>query len=187
MTTHSLRQAMANRDAGIDQVDRGASEEWKAKALSVVRELCFQKETFTADDVWEYGLASPREARALGAVMRRAKKLGYCEPTTEFTSSRQPQCHATANLEKQLTMTVERPPLRPVAARDARARPSDFPLHIQVLGVLFFLLAASLIFLLLWNWGVTAKTGLPSLDFRTSFSFMLIFYLFLTLKKVIYP
>ena len=89
-----LSEAKANRDEAMDRVSRGASEEWKQTALTLVQALCQLRSTFTADDVWEAGLQRPREPRALGPVMKRAQGLGYCEFSGQYVLSRQPKCHA---------------------------------------------------------------------------------------------
>jgi hypothetical protein len=68
------RQAIADVDAGTDA-------EWRAAALAVVRTVCLEREEFISDDIWKTGLDSTREDRALGPVMLKARRLGWCEKT----------------------------------------------------------------------------------------------------------
>jgi hypothetical protein len=104
-----LAEATSRRDEALARVEGGVSEEWKAQALDAVRRLCSTRPSFTADDVWEQGLVKPREARALGPVLRRAQALDVCEPTDEFVLSRQPQCHAMPRrVWRSLLFTTER-------------------------------------------------------------------------------
>jgi hypothetical protein len=86
--------ADAARDEAIARVDAHASPNWKAEALEAVRSLCERQPEFIADDVWETGLPRPAEGRALGAVMMRATRLGFCVGTNEFRKSAQVQCHS---------------------------------------------------------------------------------------------
>jgi hypothetical protein len=67
------RKARKARDQAIDQVQRSADQAWLARAMEVVCKLAAQKDEFTSDDVWRH-LESPREPRALGAVMRDAMR-----------------------------------------------------------------------------------------------------------------
>lgn len=80
------------------RADAHAPESWRAEALSIVTRLAATRSEFTADDVWACGLSSPPEARALGAVFRRARRLGLIENTDRFVRSSQPQCHKMPRL-----------------------------------------------------------------------------------------
>lgn len=71
------------------------SELWKNKALEVVRKVAELKKEFTPDDIWEYGLEKPQEARALGGVMRSAKDSGIIEKTGRVQPTRQKESHST--------------------------------------------------------------------------------------------
>ena len=50
---------------------------------------------FTPDDIWDFGLKKPVEARALGGIMRSAKTRGIIEKTRRLTPTRQKESHAT--------------------------------------------------------------------------------------------
>lgn len=88
---------MNTTQEAIAQTDRNADPDWKERALEAVVEVAGKMETFTADDVWEGGLDHPREGRALGGVMVRAKREGICAPTNQYTFSRDPKHHHAPN------------------------------------------------------------------------------------------
>lgn len=81
MTQLTLTDALAQRDEAIDQVDRNADAAWKDQALAVIRRVCEDRVDWHSDVLWEYGLEEPREARALGPVLLKAARLGYCRKT----------------------------------------------------------------------------------------------------------
>lgn len=86
-------------DAAVAQVAQPTdSADWIAHALVLIEHLSSSLDTFTADDVWllseTCGLGSPREPRALGAVMRRARAQGLCHPTEHYVLSKRAACHS---------------------------------------------------------------------------------------------
>ena len=93
---------MAERDAAIAQVEANANGQWKEAAFAAVERVCRQKQTFVVDDVWiefhrsdgieqaEYGT---HERRAMGAVMKRAERVGLCENTGQYRVSARKTCH----------------------------------------------------------------------------------------------
>ena len=89
-------RAEDERDAGIATAEQGASDRWLAQALAAVRVIAARGEPFSTDDVWALLAtmgAAVREPRAMGAVMRRARQLGICEPTGGFEKSVRPEHH----------------------------------------------------------------------------------------------
>ncbi len=81
-------RAGMDRDIALERVETAASEAWKAEALEAVYAVCCARHTFISDDVWEIGeLPSTREDRALGPIMLRAARLGWCRKTTEVRPS----------------------------------------------------------------------------------------------------
>lgn len=68
---------------------------WANTAYEVVKKVATEKEEFTPDDIWEAGLEKPIEARALGAVMRRAKQEGLIEKTGRVKPTTQQESHGT--------------------------------------------------------------------------------------------
>lgn len=74
------------RDEALAQVERGAGPLWLDHALAVVKRVAREKGEFTADDLWPF-LATVREPRALGTVLKRAKKEGIIEATGHFCPS----------------------------------------------------------------------------------------------------
>ena len=72
----------------IVQVDTNTDEVWKAEALEAVRRVCLSRRDWISDDVWSTGLRSTREDRALGAVLMKAAKLGWCVRTRDSRPSK---------------------------------------------------------------------------------------------------
>lgn len=83
----TLEQAIADRDRALAQVDRNADQEWKDRALQAVRQVCISSAEWHSDDVWATGLDEPREARALGPVVLRAIRNGWCVKTDRVRPS----------------------------------------------------------------------------------------------------
>lgn len=81
------------RDEGIANAEAGAPTGWSFRAGEAVRYVCQTRSRFTPDDIWETGLEKPPEPRALGPVMLRAAKAGWCERTGELVHSRNPLQH----------------------------------------------------------------------------------------------
>lgn len=97
MTQWGLFDAAAGRaarDEAIDRVDANALPEWKDAAIETVYQVALRKWTFATDDIWAAGLEKPREPKAMGPVMLRAVKLGYCEPMDVSRRSRKVTQHA---------------------------------------------------------------------------------------------
>lgn len=88
-----MNTAQVAREKAIVRVEAGAPKIWKDQALQTVRDLAREFETFTTDEVWER-IGSPIEPRAMGAVMRRAQRMGFIKPTMMVKNSTRPQCHA---------------------------------------------------------------------------------------------
>ena len=88
-------EGRARRDEGMANADDHANPDWRDRALEAVYQLAASKPVFCAEDVWERGLEKPREPRALGPVMMRAAKLGYCRGTMQHRNSRMVTQHAT--------------------------------------------------------------------------------------------
>lgn len=93
----SVKEGEQAADAAIDQVRAGMDMAWYATAFRVVRQLGQSGKHFTTDDVWDaldkLPVATP-EPRALGAVMRDAKRAGSIQPTNNYAKSRRAACHA---------------------------------------------------------------------------------------------
>lgn len=78
----TIDQALQQRDLQLARVDTHADPDWKTRALDAVRRTCEQLPDFICDDVWTTGgLDSTREDRALGPVMQRAARNGWCVRT----------------------------------------------------------------------------------------------------------
>lgn len=98
MTHEQLILGETLRDAGIDAAQAGAPPDWYAAAQAAVRQICRHRLRFTTDDVWrsleeDYGFGSPPEPRAMGAVMRHARKQRWCRATEHFRPSERPVAH----------------------------------------------------------------------------------------------
>lgn len=80
-------------DAAIARVGKNSDPEWFATAMYAVRKLAMSREHFTTDELW-CDIDHPREPRAIGAVMRQAKRDGLCVATLRYEHSRRVACHA---------------------------------------------------------------------------------------------
>lgn len=89
-----LTAARRARDAAMEQVEANADADWKDRAKIAVRYLARTKAEFISDDIWELGLEKPREARALGPIMRWAVKQGFIRDSGRMQQSAQTTCHA---------------------------------------------------------------------------------------------
>lgn len=84
-----FEDAAIAREQALRQVDENADPDWKDLALDAVRRTCEQRSDFISDDVWEVGeLPQTREDRALGPVMLRASRLGWCVKTDRVRPSK---------------------------------------------------------------------------------------------------
>ena len=87
----------AARDEALEQVEAHAAPGWKQAALDIVHELSATTADFTSEDVWELlnarELNGTPEPRALGAIMTRAKTLGWIAGTDRTRKSQLPQQH----------------------------------------------------------------------------------------------
>lgn len=79
MSQMTIEEALAARDREMARVDEHCDEQWKDRALQAVRLVCELRAEWHSDDIWALtGLDEPREARALGPIMLKAARLGYC-------------------------------------------------------------------------------------------------------------
>jgi hypothetical protein len=85
MTT--IEEAHIDGIIGATRAASAVSEDWKSKALSIVLELASGREDFHVDDVWDAGLPETNSNRAIGDVLKRAKKLGAIEKTDRMRPS----------------------------------------------------------------------------------------------------
>lgn len=78
---------------GMAKAEAGANEEWKEAALDAIRQVCEDHETFHVDDVWgrfinlygeEFALNGTRVRAAMGPMIKKADKQGWCERTEFF-------------------------------------------------------------------------------------------------------
>ena len=88
-------QALA--DEAIARVGAHADQSWLDAAIGVVGALALLCDTFTTDDVWQMldkrEVTPTHEPRAMGAVMRRAKRAGVCAASDSYTPSTRPESH----------------------------------------------------------------------------------------------
>lgn len=77
-----LPVAVQEREHAIEKVEYNASEIWKTRIMETIVAICKRQKQFTADDIWDKFLQEDGEQtdpRALGAMIRKASKLGYCK------------------------------------------------------------------------------------------------------------
>lgn len=81
------------RDEALARVDTAADPAWKDEARRIVRRVATTRDTFTTDDVWDAGLPTPTEPRALGPVITALIRAGAITATGDYVPSR--RRHAT--------------------------------------------------------------------------------------------
>lgn len=94
-TEFDMEASRAAADTAIEQASRHANPEFTRDALQAVHALASRRVHFTTDAVWALmsGQITTHEPRALGAVMRRAQKLGWIAPTDEYRCTVQVAAH----------------------------------------------------------------------------------------------
>lgn len=97
MTQPSLLDAIAAADRAINQAGQHADPDWYDAAILAVRQCARQHHEFTTDELWQtletWG-HSTHEPRAMGAVMRQAKRDGIARPTGNYRQSTRGVNHA---------------------------------------------------------------------------------------------
>ncbi len=85
-------EAAREREKALDRLEV-SNEGWIHHAVNVIHALCTGTGWFTSDDVWRLVDYMPASNLALGAAMRKASKLKYCERTSETRPSHRIACH----------------------------------------------------------------------------------------------
>jgi hypothetical protein len=89
--------AVLAKEEAIALVASGMNPEWCDDALIAIKNLALREDEFTTDKVWEelgtFSTAATPEPRAMGAVMVKARKLGYVVPTNTYLNSSRVSCH----------------------------------------------------------------------------------------------
>jgi hypothetical protein len=81
-------RAGLSRDLALERVEAAANARWKEEALAAIFTTCCSRVQFISDDIWVVGqLASTREDRALGPILLRAARLGWCWKTDQVRPS----------------------------------------------------------------------------------------------------
>lgn len=83
----TYEKAESKRNRAMDRVEDKAGEAWSQYAVSLIRSIAQRMKRFTSDDVMVSLEQKPHDPRALGPAMKRAQKLGYIKPTTDFKPS----------------------------------------------------------------------------------------------------
>lgn len=84
----SLFDVSAETWRAIEAVENHADVEWNAQALEAVERICQRLAEFISDDIWDSGLESTREDRALGPVLMKARRMGWCVKTDRVRPSK---------------------------------------------------------------------------------------------------
>lgn len=84
----SLEEGLRRRDDALTRVEQHASPDWNEQAFDTVCSVARRLRFFAADDLWEAGLPTPREPRAIGPVLLRAVRAGFCWNTHTQRNSR---------------------------------------------------------------------------------------------------
>lgn len=89
------------KQEGMDRAEESASEEWKAAAEKELRAICERLPEFTADHL--SAVLAQKNIRthnldALGPMMRRGKRNGWCEPTGRVSIASRAKQHSCSRL-----------------------------------------------------------------------------------------
>lgn len=93
MTSQLSLFAREKRDRAIDQVE-SANQTQINRAVGLIRKAAPLFKEFTTDDLfpdteaWKFS-----DPRAIGSIMRKARKLGYIVPTNRVRNSTMASCH----------------------------------------------------------------------------------------------
>jgi hypothetical protein len=92
-------RARAVTDEAIKRVKRHADPVWLNAAGEAVFFTCCELQYFIVDDVWkrfsdpDLARTGTHELRAMGPVIVKAAKAGFCRKTKTFRPSLQTPCH----------------------------------------------------------------------------------------------
>lgn len=92
-----VTEGTAARDEAITRAKEHAPASWWDLAWSALRLVASTHAEWTTDEVWalldDPGTPPVPEPRAMGAVMRRARRAGIAAPTDRTVLSVRPACH----------------------------------------------------------------------------------------------
>ena len=94
-----LAEAKAAKREAMERVEKNATKAWSDLMLELVRCICLDTRRFTTDEVFdrydsiEGDKPVTHETKAMGPVMLRAARLGYCRNTETTEKSRRKSCH----------------------------------------------------------------------------------------------
>lgn len=86
-------EAELARDEAIGRVRTRLTEEEMVDAVVLVGSVAERVPDFTTDDI-PFRFPKDVDGRVIGAVMTRAAREGFCDPTDRTRKSKQVQCHA---------------------------------------------------------------------------------------------
>lgn len=92
-TLFDLPEARETTAQAIQRVGDHADPDWKIRALEAVRAVAERQTHFIVDDCWRF-VEEPREPRAMGAVIAKARKQGLIAPTSEYRPSARVTAHS---------------------------------------------------------------------------------------------
>lgn len=84
-------------EAAIQTVEEHADRVWLSAAKQIVWDLIRDGRPFSTDDVWarlDTLDVTTHEPRALGAVLRAARKAGYIAPSGDYVKTCRPEAHS---------------------------------------------------------------------------------------------
>lgn len=95
------RESEAAKKEAMQRVEANANKAWSDFMLNLVYLTCREQYRFTTDEPMDRYDAAPEpkpvthEKRAMGPVMTRAAKMGYCRKTNIVEPSRRSKLHAS--------------------------------------------------------------------------------------------
>jgi oligoendopeptidase F len=93
-----MKTATQLRDQALEQVEDNANKAWTDLVSKIIADLANQMIQFTSDDVWNelknYPDVQTHQPAAMGAMFKKASKLGHIKPTDSFIASKRSVSHA---------------------------------------------------------------------------------------------
>lgn len=90
-------EATRATEEAIKQAEENASQEWATLAWQTLKLIAENRLEFTTDDLWaeleRYPNITTHEPRAMGAIMRKAIKHKWIQPTGRYVKTKRPIAH----------------------------------------------------------------------------------------------
>ena len=90
--------SVAAKNEGMNRVEANADPQWKIDMINAVRKVASRQQFLTSDDIWKElsvsSIASTHDPKVMGAMVKKAAKLGLITPTDKYVPSTRVVAHA---------------------------------------------------------------------------------------------